>query len=362
MRTLRDDGTGASGRLDDPAALAAGDPGGMLRLVESFPDQLRERPPEAEPTPLPEAPGRPLWVAAMGGSAFAGEMLAVALQPAGVPAAVIRGYTLPPTAAPGEWLVAISYSGDTEETLAVFEAAEARGLPRVAVTSGGRLAALARAAGVPLFTVRPGLPPRAAAGVLYAAASEAGRRLSGTAIPEPERLADHLSGCRARWGRDVPLAENGAKQLARDLHQRLPVIYAAAGAPEAALLRWRSQINENAKALCHTAAVPEMNHNEVVGWSGTDPWTGQALVLLLREGSEDRRTARRLAVTGEWLRRRGLPVREVEADGGTPAERLWWLCHLADYTSVYLALLRGVDPTPVAAIVELKKRLAEDHS
>jgi glucose/mannose-6-phosphate isomerase len=150
--------------------------------------------------------------------------------------------------------------------------------------------------------------------------------------------------------------------LARGLHGRLPVVYSGPGAPEAALLRWRTQLNENAKVLCHTAVVPEMNHNEVVGWSGTDPWVGQAVVLLLREGSEDRRTARRLAVTRDWLGRRGVPILEAEGEGATGGERLWWLCHLADYASVYLALLRGVDPTPVAAIAELKKRLAEDDS
>jgi glucose/mannose-6-phosphate isomerase len=119
-------------------------------------------------------------------------------------------------------------------------------------------------------------------------------------------------------------------------------------------------LNENAKVLCHTAVLPELHHNEIVGWSGDDAWIGAAAVVLLREGSEDQETSRRFDVTRDWLENRRIPVLEIAAEGGSTPERLWWLCHLSDYVSLYLAALREVDPTPVAAIDELKGILSKE--
>jgi glucose/mannose-6-phosphate isomerase len=191
-----------------------------------------------------------------------------------------------------------------------------------------------------------------------------GHRLAGergTGLIPPERLSVHLEACRPLWGPVVETEANEAKRIALALHGRLPVIYAGVGAPEAALLRWRCNINENAKALCHTAVVPEMDHNEIVGWSGPESWAERATVVVLREGDEDRGTSRRLSATADWLRRHGAPVVEVVSRGATPLERLWWLCHLGDYVSVYLAALYAVDPTPITAISELKASLSEDN-
>lgn len=359
---------GMARRLDDLSALTRHDPAGMLGLVERFPGQFLTRPTAAELHALETlAPARHLWVAAMGGSAFAGEMLAAGLYASGVETSLVRGYRLPAAAQPEDWLLAISYSGNTEEVLSVFEEAESRGLSRVAIASGGALEAAARAAGVPFLKLTGGLPPRAAAGYGYAAAWEVGARVValGTGSPEPLTdpgiLAHHLSGAPALWGPGTPAERNEAKRIAAALFGRAPVVYSGVGPPEAAALRWRTQINENAKALCHTAAVPELDHNEVVGWSGPDSWRTTATVVFLREGSEDPGTARRLDATRAWLETRGVATLEVTGQGKSPLERLWWLCHLGDYVSVYLAALRELDPTPVTAIDELKKRL-EDRS
>ena len=302
----------------------------------------------------------------MGGSAFAGDVLAAGLFAAGVSTAVVRGYRLPAAARPGDWLLAISYSGNTEEALSVFDEAGRRGLTRLAITSGGRLEGAARGAGVPCLKLPAGLPPRAAAGYAYAAAFDVGLQLlpggrdADHPLADPARLAEHLTRAAAGWAPGIPAADNPAKRIARALHERLPVVYSGVGPPEAAALRWRTQINENAKTLCHTAAVPELDHNEVVGWSGPDGWGARTCVVFLNEGDEDPATARRLEATREWLDHRGVPTQVVRAEGDTPLERLWWLCHLGDYVSVYLAALREVDPTPVTAIDELKKKLAED--
>lgn len=353
--------------LDDPKRLRDHDPGNMLGLVESFPAQFLTRPSESDRASLDGLPpAAHLWVAAMGGSAFAGDVLAAGLFAAGVSTAVVRGYRLPAAARPGDWLLAISYSGNTEEALSAFAEAGNRGLTQLAISSGGKVEAAAREARAPFLKLPPGLPPRAAAGYAYAAAFEVGLKLvgdraAGHPLAEPARLAEHLTRAAAAWAPVVPQGKNRAKEIAVALHGRLPVVYSGVGPPEAAALRWRTQINENAKNLCHTAAVPELDHNEVVGWSGPDGWGEKTCVVFLHEGDEDPGTDRRLLATRDWLDRRGIPTLAVRAEGDTPLERLWWLCHLGDYVSVYLAGLRGVDPTPVTAIDELKRKLAEDN-
>jgi glucose/mannose-6-phosphate isomerase len=360
--------TGSAGRLDDRHFLGAKDASGMFRLVEEFPRQF-ETHPAFEPGPDRPAPASSarLWIGAMGGSAFAAEMLAPVA--AGVfEITLIRSYTLPRPAAPGDRFLALSYSGNTAETLASFAEAGRRGLHRSAITSGGSLATLARREDAPLLRLPGGYPPRAAAGFAYTAGFALLRPALAEAFGadeppgEPARLARALAGCPAVWGPAVATEANRAKSIAAWLEGRFPIVYAAAGPAEAALLRWRGQLNENAKILCHTAVLPELNHNEIVGWSGDDPWIRIASVVLLREGSEDRETSRRFDVTREWLASRGVPVLEVVAQGDTVPERLWWLCHLSDYVSLYLAALREVDPTPVAAIDELKRRLSEESS
>jgi glucose/mannose-6-phosphate isomerase len=365
--------TSPSARLDDRHFLESRDASGMWRLVHDFPRQF-ETHPVLEPGGVADSGAAPpasarTWIGAMGGSAFAGEMLAPSFA-GSLEITLVRSYTLPPAAAPGDRFVALSYSGNTAETLATFAEAGRRGLRRAAVTSGGALAELARQDGVPLLRIPGGLPPRAAAGLAYTAAYACLRPalaggaggLAGEAPGEPARIARRLSPCPELWGPAAPAAANLAKSTAAALHGRLPFVYAASGPAEAALVRWRGQLNENAKILCHTAVLPELHHNEVVGWNGDDPWVGTATVLLLREGSEDRETSRRLDVTREWLERRGVPVVELAALGETIPERVWWLCHLSDYVSLHLAALREVDPTPVAAIDELKKRLSEESA
>lgn len=352
--------------LDDVTRLGAMDPAKMLDLVRAFPHQFRVRPRSEEVDRLEQLlPTGRLWVAAMGGSAFAGDMLAAGLAESGVQVTVVRDYRLPAAARPEEWLLAISYSGDTEETLSVFDEAGGRGLCRVAVCSGGALARRAAADEVPTLGVPGGYPPRAAAGFLFSAAATVGHALAGQTtgreevLEEPGLVAESLTAAALEWSPDVPEERNPAKQLARALQGRLPVIYTGAGRPETAALRWRTQLNENSKALCHTAALPEMNHNEIMAWSSGYPSLENCLFLFMHTGDEHARTRRRMELTRDWLRRQGARTIDLVAPGARPLERLWWLCHLGDYVSVYLAALYGVDPTPVGAITELKLSLAE---
>jgi glucose/mannose-6-phosphate isomerase len=302
----------------------------------------------------------------MGGSAFAAEMIAQAISDRGVPAFVVRGYTLPRPAARGDWLIAVSYSGDTEEVLSVFRQAGERGLVLMAVSSGGLLKTAAREVEATYLGIEPGFPPRAGAGLAFRALCDLACRTGGSgdldpAVEDPARVAAHLESAAALWKPAVPLERNAAKTIATRLHGRLPFIYAGEGPPRAVLWRWATQINENAKAICHTALFPEQNHNEIVGWDGPDAWEKRACVVFLKGAGEDGPTARRLDVTRARLGSKSVPTLEVEAAGASTLLRLWWLSHLADYVSLYLAALREVDPTPVRAIADLKLRLLEDH-
>ncbi len=350
--------------LDDPDVLSRNDSGNMADLIARFPAQFSA---SAEPDPAPpmsrlEPHGR-VWIAAMGGSAFAGEMVASALEADGVPVTMIRGYDLPPTARPGDWLIAQSYSGNTEEVLSVFGQSETRGLSRMAVSSGGRLRDAASAAGVPCLKLPAGYPPRAAAGFGYVAAARlaatAGSAAADPALGDPARLSSHLEAGRRLWGPPAPAADNPAKTIAATLHGAIPLVYAA-DAARPVLVRWSAQLNENAKAFCHTALLPEQNHNEIVAVGRRGGVLDSAVALFLRLGTEKPPMAARFEATRRLLEARGVSCLDVRAEGDTLMERLWWLCYLGDHVSLYMAALAGVDPTPVAAIDELKKKLSED--
>ena len=248
-------------------------------------------------------------------------------------------------------MLCASYSGDTEETLACFEAAGAAGAPRAVATTGGALGDAARAAGVPVIGVPAGFQPRAAvvymtiAALECAAACGAGPRLGD----EVEGAAGLLRELTEEWG---PAAgeDSEAKRLAASLRGATPVIHGA-GPTAAAALRWKTQINENASAPAFASEIPEADHNEVCGYAAP------LAAVFLDDPSLDPRLRRRIDLTAEVVAADGARVERVEARGDTPFERVMSLVLLGDLVSVYLAVLAGEDPTPVPAIDRLKDRL-----
>jgi glucose/mannose-6-phosphate isomerase len=253
-----------------------------------------------------------------------------------------RDYALPAWLDADTLLLFASYSGDTEETLSAYEQARELGAPRVALTTGGQLSELAREDGIPVIGIPSGMQPRAAViymtvGALECAAacgaSPSLRREIEASVPTLRAVADDDSA--PRW-------------LAGELHERIPVVYGA-GRTAAPALRWKTQLNENAKVAAFANALPEADHNEVCGADE------RLIPVFLDDDTLDRRLRRRIEVTREVLG--GGQV--VEARGHTPVERVLSLVLLGDLVSVHLALLRGVDPTPVEAIAQLKARLAD---
>ncbi len=303
-----------------------------------------------------DAPGG-LVVAGMGGSAIGGTLAAAAIgRQARRPILSSRSYALPGWVGEDHCVLLSSYSGDTEETLAAYDDAAARGARRVVCTTGGELAARARRDGLAVIPVPGGFQPRAAVGYSTVVALEVAR-LCGAAPDlraDVESAAVRLDAEARAWAPDAADSAR-PKALARALHGTLPVICGAEAAAAVAY-RWKSQVNENAKRPAFASELPEAAHNEICGWA-EDVAPGPALVLL-RTGFEHPRNAARLDIAAGIVRDAGFPVEEVSVGGGSPLERLLALVLLGDLASLYLAVLHGADPVEIAAIDRLKAELS----
>jgi glucose/mannose-6-phosphate isomerase len=334
-------------------AIRATDPADMLGDVLAQPAQLADAVWRAESAGLRSADlAGGLVVAGMGGSAVGGDLAAGVLSGRATrPVTTIRGYDLPPWVGPETLVLCASYSGDTEETLACFEAAGAAGAPRAVVTSGGALGEAARAEGVPLMGVPGAFQPRAAVVYMAVAALEAAAACGAAPSirAEIEGAAGLLGELAAEWGPDAA-PESDAKRLAVALRGTVPVVYGA-GATAPAARRWKTQVNENASMPAFASELPEADHNEVCGFAPP------LAAVFLDDPELDPRLRERIGLTADLLADAAPAIERVEARGSTPFERVMSLVLLGDLVSVYLAVLAGVDPTPVPAIDRLKERL-----
>lgn len=342
----------------DRAAIEAIDPGAMLGDVLAMPLQLGDalwRAQSADVESL-DSPGG-LVVCGMGGSAIGGDLALAALgDQATRPIYVVRGYAIEAWTPPETLVLCSSYSGETEEVLACFEAAGAAGAQRVVLTTGGSLAAAARAEGVPVIGVPSGMQPRAA--VLYGLVGALECAMICGAAPSLHSDIDTASALLERlveeWGPDAP-DDVLPKQLARDLHGTLPVIHGC-GPTVAVARRWHTQLNENAKAPAFWSELPEANHNEICAWE-RGAKTAPLAAVFLEDPDQHPRIARRIELNCQEVERTGARAIRVKARGESRLERVLSHVLLGDLVSVYLAALEGVDPTPVDAIGRLKAGL-----
>jgi glucose/mannose-6-phosphate isomerase len=349
----------AAGALD-AAAVAAVDSTGqaaeMLGLAEHLRDALW-RVDSAAIAPAEASGG--VVVAGMGGSAAGGRLALAALGPRlRRPFAIADDYALPGWVGPDTLVLCSSYSGATEETLAAYDDAVARGARRLVATTGGPLAERARRDGVPVIPVPGGFQPRAAVGDSLVAALEAAA-LAGAAPSlrgEVEGAASLVAELAPEWGPDGP--EDGeAKALARRLHGTVPVI-AGAEVAAAAAYRWKCQINENAGQPAFASPLPELDHNEIVGWPAAGE-LGRFSAVFLDDPGAHARNALRVELTAGAAEASAEVVVRVAARGETRMERLVSLVLFGDLVSLYLAVLRGKDPVAIAPIDTLKAALVE---
>jgi glucose/mannose-6-phosphate isomerase len=347
--------------LDDLEVLQV-DRSGVLDLLLDLPAQVQTGERLGQSADLPPATDvRAIVVTGLGGSSISGDLLRAYLHAeCPVPIVVNRHYSLPAFVGPETLVCAVSYSGNTEETLSAFQAAQARGAKLLAVTSGGQLAQMAAQAHVPCVRVPGGMPPRATLGYLFTPMLVILARL-GLISDQKAPLAETigvLGELAAQFRPGVETFRNLPKALAKDLLGKLPVIYGVQDFSDVVAYRWRTQLNENSKVLASHQAFPELNHNEVVGWQGPLSNAAEVWVVLLRDAEEMGRVAQQIEITKAFLQERAAGITEVWPQGHSRLARLFSLLYAGDFTSYYLALLRGIDPKPVDAIDRLRDRLA----
>lgn len=329
------------------------DRAGMGGVLRGFPAQCREAYERARSLDLPEdlAGFSRILVVGMGGSGIVGDLLARALPR--VEVLVARGYGVPPFIDEGTLLIGVSYSGDTEETLSAFREGLKLTRRALGLSSGGELREFCREKGIPWLDLPVGYQPRAALGHMLFALLGALERLGLRA--SLEGVFEVLEEDSRDLSPDNP--GNRAQELALALRGRIPVIYGVQGNTDAVAFRWRTQINENAKQPAFSAVLPELCHNEIVGYELGERFPRLSRVFL-RTDFDHPRVKLRIEILKGILDRRGLRYHEVRGRGSGDLAQVFSLLYLGDWVSYYLALLNGVDPTPVRPISELKERLA----
>ncbi|MGH8909584.1 MAG: bifunctional phosphoglucose/phosphomannose isomerase [Egibacteraceae bacterium] len=341
--------------LDEPRRFGKVDPRDALADVEAAAAQWREAQAYAGP-PLDLDAVRAVIVSGMGGSGVIGDLVgALAADQLDLPILIHKSYGLPRWAGPGTLVIALSYSGDTEETLGAVTEAIDRGCMVLAISGGGALDRLARERGLGRVIVPGGGMPRHNLGKLAVPALVALGLDAG--LQEAVAVqADLAAGC----GRDVPMAANPAKRLASAIAQAgLTVACGGVGLPAVAAGRLKCMLNENAKLPAFAAVLPELCHNEVAGWEGESALTRATGIVWLRDPvGEHPRMARRVTLTDRVIAGSVAWTIQVTARGRSPLARVASLLLFVDLVSVYTALALERDPTPIVSIDRLKRELS----
>ncbi|MDQ2726551.1 MAG: bifunctional phosphoglucose/phosphomannose isomerase [Actinomycetota bacterium] len=335
---------------------------GMFDLAEALPEQVADAVIRtrllgsvADPATIES-----VVVLGMGGSGVAGDVLqAIATPLLPVPVVTVKSYELPAFVGEGSLVFAISASGNTEETIQSASDAALAGAKMVVITGGGELAHLAESWAAPVVAVPPGIPqPRAAIGSMafppLVVLESMGLLL--TSDYWLDAAVDQLA--RRRDAFVVAGDTSPAAEVARRIGRTLPLISGSEGVGSVAAMRWKTQINENAKAPAFWSSQPELCHNEVCGWGQHGDVTRQVLSgVALRHDNEHPQVGRRFDLIAEIEREVLADVIEVRAEGDGDLAQLFDLILFGDYTSLWMAAQAGVDPGPVPALVELKAQL-----
>ncbi len=351
--------------LDDEKIYEETDPGGMVTLLRDFPSQFpigRQIAQDDDISSIDSGAVKNIVVCGMGGSAIGGDLVrSYAIDKLKIPMVINRDYFLPAFVDKDSLVIGSSYSGNTEETLSCFEEAKNRGALRIALTTGGKLAEIARADGLPLMILPPGLPPRAALGYSFAPILTIIERLE--LLPNQDTAFDEMleklqSGVKM-FDTDRPSRENDAKSLAFQLYDKLPLIYSDDRHFNTVAVRFRGQINENAKQLAYSAVIPENNHNELVGWKHLGALPDSLIAVHISDDDMPERVKFRMKFLEDVQLELEVERTYIKSRGEGLLARMFSLIQLGDWASYYLAILNEEDPKPVKIIDKLKAALAE---
>ncbi len=338
----------------DAGAVREIDPSGQLDTALALPEHLRDALWRVESSNLEAVDAQGLIVCGMGGSAIGAVLARAALgDRLGRTMAIFRDYVLPPWTSPNRAVLCSSYSGDTEETLACFEAAEVIGAKRYVATTGGALAGAARAAGVPVIGLPGGMMPRHCVGYGFTVACEVAALIGAAPAMRTE-----IDTAAASLERDRDALVVRAGEIAEQLAGTVPLIYGC-DLTVPVSYRWKTQINENAKQHSFDHQLPEMDHNEIVGWTGSPSAGDQPKfsAVFLTDSDQHPRQRERAELTARLIEPTAASVLQIETEGETRLQRLLWAVMLGDVVSLHLAAHNGVDPGPIEMIERLKAEL-----
>lgn len=335
----------------------------MYDVISSFPNQIEEAVEIAEEFDLQsdiDNISNILFVG-MGGSAIGGDLVKSVMEAeSSIPVSVVRNYLLPAWADKTTLAIISSYSGNTEESISAYHDAKKRGCRIICAGTGGEIGRLAESNKNPLLNLPKGLPPRGA--IAYSSIpwlvifSSMG--LISDKSSEIQQAVQTLKKLAELNGDINSDAEGSALNTAGKLKGKIPLIYVSSGSFGVIGRRWANQIQENAKMLAYYNELPEMNHNEIMGWHLSGLADESVVPLFLYSGLYHERVKLRFDITSRLIEEKGgNPVR-IDAPEGNLLTQLLGLINFGDFVSYYLALLNNVDPEPVDIIAELKKELA----
>jgi len=335
-----------------------------LKFLKQFPSQIED----ALKLNIPSAARfkndiRHVAVMGMGGSGIGGELLkSLYADSCTIPISIIRDYKVPASVDTATLAIASSYSGNTEETLAAYTEARKRGARLLCLTTGGKLGEHAANDNVPVITLPQGYQPRAAVGFslvpLIKVLDEWNLLTNHSQETEYKETLKLLKSLEQEYNPEhVP--DSAPFKLAREMHGKLPIIYTGPPPVYALGRRWCGQLEENAEVLAFCNTIPEMNHNEIMGWNQNFKITEKTIAIFLRDEFEHERVKIRMNLARDIIEKSSSGTAEVKSRGTTPLARVMSLLYFGDYTSYYLALLNGKNPTSIGNIDNLKENLSK---
>lgn len=342
--------------LDDSNVIAQRDPQGALDFAENEPTQLTHDFGVAKNMVF-DKPIHNIVYAGMGGSAFPASFIGTWPQ-VKKPLEVCRNYSLPAYVDKDSLVIISSYSGNTEETVSALEDGLAKGAQIVVLANGGKLAGIAKEKNYKFIQIPECPQPRTASFYFYRAIVEvlvAAKLAPESSLAKLAALAAPLQKAVAGWKKNVPTTQNQAKQVALEMAGKTAVIYSGSLMYPAAY-KWKISVNENAKNTAWCNYFPELSHNEFIGWS-SHPVEKPFACINLISSFEHPRVLKRFDVTERLLSGKKPAAINIEAKGASAVEQMLYLILLGDFTTNYLALLNGVNPTPVDLVEKFKKAL-----
>jgi glucose/mannose-6-phosphate isomerase len=345
--------------LDSYSQIEKVDTGNMISIITAFPEMVEEAAKDYVFS-LKKKEFKNVVVCGMGGSAISGELvLSLISKHLKVPFQIVRDYSLPAYVDPSTLLIAISYSGNTEETLSCVKFGITRGAEIVAITSGGNLGSLCREKKIPFISIRAGLPPRQAVPYIFFPLMNI--LIKEGLIPDlVTPLQKELFVLKNLKTETAPVRrekQNIAKQIAKKLYQKIPIIFGSCGLTSGVSLRWKCQLNENSKVTSHSVNFPELNHNETVNLSYLQKGKHPFVLMILRDEEDHERIKKRIEITKSLIGQNFQGIIDVASRGKCPLARLLSLVYFGDIISYYLSILNEYVPMAIDVIDKLKKEM-----